>query len=1004
MKQQRLNMNLHKIKTIVLVTMVMVFAYLNVDAFAAGRHLDVRIGQHKKYTRMVFDWPKMVGYKASQSGQQVEIVFSSETQPDLSKLPLSKYPYVQSIQTKSGKKGTLTLVINLAPGVVFKDQRLLRKIILDFSKSPAQQTAKKTIHSKKHKTIQAKTKSVAPIMLLPSKKPPVQKGETNKSKQTSQIESELTARFKQQQKKQPDTPIKPEIKDQIKVAPVAQENLKPTQAEKRRTVITVSTVDDANLAVFKRFGYLWLVLDSENAGVPPQRFGPHSGFLGEERVIPIKGGIAYRYTYPAGSFVTVAKDDYTWQVTVTTNSKTPILSSIRIAPVFDNGKSRLVAEVSNTKKILQLKDPVSGDALWIVPTGKPGQRVDTHYIVPELEVLSAYQGLVVWTKNDDIEVKRSRKRVEMTSPKGLILTRGISAIPVQIGTENGSLNGKRLFDFPAWRQGGLDHLIANRREMEKELIKVKNPQDRSRILMRLALLHFSNHYTHEALGYLSLALEAKPSLLNSPSFRALRGGTRSLAGRYVAAIDDLSVKALVNQEEAKLWRGYAAASSEQWRMAAREFPKDNRLLLGYPASIAIPFTILMAESALRVGDVDRAKELLNTLNVYSGDLEPRFRSGIEYLKGEAYRQDKKYDKAIEKWEPIVEGRDRLYHAKAGLALTNVLYTEGLLSEEDAIKKLDVLRYAWRGDGLEIQILYNIGVFKIKAGKYSEGLNLMRKAVELAKGNLDDSKPITNAMRKAFHDLFVGGKSKNIPTIEAISLFDGFSELRPVGAEGHVALQNFAEQLIKMDLLDRASETLREEVAYYSGKVEGARLGARLALVYMMDEKASDAIKVLKQTDLKKMPLPLREQRAVLKAKAYALLSRPKKAIEILSSYSTPQAHLLKAEIYWKDKNWPAVAAELEKVLPPAGVDQITLQDARNILNRAVALALAGDKKGILDIRFRYKKLMKKTKFGPSFVVVTRDAGISTLSDKNTMKQIASEVDIFNDFFKSYQQF
>ncbi len=61
--------------------------------------------------------------------------------------------------------------------------------------------------------------------------------------------------------------------------------------------------------------------------------------------------------------------------------------------------------------------------------------------------------------------------------------------------------------------------------------------------------------------------------------------------------------------------------------------------------------------------------------------------------------------------------------------------------KQAIDNVDSLRFAWRGDGLEVNILHTLGALKVQDGQILSGLEDMKQAADLADSLLDDSAPI-----------------------------------------------------------------------------------------------------------------------------------------------------------------------------------------------------------------------------------------------------------------------
>lgn len=961
--------------------LVMLLAFSSV-ALAAGE-VSVRAGKHANYSRLVFDWKKIARYQVTQSGDKLDIIFERSGNPKISHIKAARYSEIDSIKIRPSGKNKLHVQIDLAEGVTYKHNRLLRKVVFDFkkgsqkTKAPKQMKAepveyvekkvlKKPVHKKKHSPIEETTEVPPPL------KKAHKSGKIIVDKTKQENEAEAT---------------------KVKINP-------------QRTVISISTLEPSNFAVFERFGYLWMVLDNDLGNIPPEKFGALTGVLGKPERIEAEGGSAYRYTLPKGIFVSINKESLSWQIILSRTSNVPIFSNAHVFPDFGrSGRARLIAVLPPAKgKIVKVKDPTVGDDLWVIPVSSAGLKVDQLYETSDLEIMPAHLGMVLRPKRDDIKVYRHEKKIFISASGGLNLTPGVSAISNVKDKHKGGSYKRRIFDFPNWQQGGVSALLDTKRILERELLTVQNPSDRSEILFRLALLHFSNNMAHESIGLLRLVAEENPTMAKQPSFHAIRGAVRALAGQYLGSIEDLSIPSLMEQPEAKLWRGYAAAATEQWNLAAENFPKDNFLLGGYPSVVAIPFTIYMAESALRIGERDRARELLGTLNVYADELLPRHRSAIAYLKGEAYRQNGEKEKAILIWQPVVDGRDRLYHAKAGIALTNLLHQEGRIDDEKALERLENLRYAWRGDGLEIRILQSIGSFRIKTGKYHDGLKQLRSAVELAQGSFEDSSLITHEMMRAFADLYVHEKATDIPPLEAVSIFDEFRELMPSGADGTKASENFADYLVRMDLLERAVSVLEDRILENNGTLAGSRIGARMASIYLLDSKPKKAVEILKKTKVKAMGNDLKHDRELMLARAFSQMKRPKQAISALSSAHSEDAQRLRADIHWRAGHWAEAARALTVLLPNLEKieGRLTEKQTKMILNVAVAFKLSGEDGKLVKLKKKYEAKMAKTKLASSFAVVTRPAESGALSDRQTMLNLASEVDVFKGFLDSYK--
>lgn len=942
--------------------------FLNPVQGFADTPLPVHIGSQNGATRLVFDWPKMTGYKIEQAGSLLKITFESPASAALPAINPALNPQIKSITNVSPTEIDIVLTQGAA---LAKDFRIVRKIIVDITggSAPAKSVQIATLPPEK-KITSPKEKISPPLPVVEVKPAPAPE--------------EPPVAVKQEEEEKAD-----------EIAPVLPDEPAPT-------VISLSTLEPANIAVFRRNDFLWLVLDTDTGNIPPQIYGPLSGALGNPKRVAIDGGTALRFSYPDNASLLISKENLSWQI-IFKKIEQKTLSASQIKPEFDprgNKNARLSVNLSPKGKILSLTDPVSGDNLMIVPAENPSQKIDQGARFADLEIMPSEIGLVVRPLRDDLKFERKGEDIIMTAPNGLALTPGASAVPISMNPEDTGSHPK-LFDFPSWRQGGIAKLDENKRNIEQEILASSTPENRSEGMMKLALLYFANNFSQEALGVLRLALAENPKLAENPGFVALRGASRALAGQYQDSIGDLSIPALADQPEVDLWKAYAAANTEQWTMAAKLFPKTNQMLTEYPSNIALPFTLFMAESALRLGEKERAKELLDTLNAFTAEMPDRYQAAILYLKGEAARQDGDNEGALKAWEPVTKGNDRLYRAKASLASVNLLFDSGKISLTDAIEKIDNLRFAWRDGGLEAAILHKLGELKIKNNQYLEGLKDLRSAVTIAEGNLDDSEPIAADMADAFTDLFINDKASNIPPLEAIAVFSDFNELLPPGQKGNQASRNFAEYLIRMDLLERAAELLEDQIAHHSEDGSGPELGTKLAAIYLLNSLPSKALAAMKKTESAAMPEDMKTQRKLLTARAWFQQERMDISEQALAGLESPDALRLKADIYWRTQKWEQAAATIARLLPPPGSD-LDEKEAQMVINTAVALKLANDRDALQELKNNYLSAINQTKMAQTFSVITRKPGVSTLSDRDTMMKIAGEVDMFKGFLDDYK--
>lgn len=968
---------------------------------APAAAMSIRLGAHADYTRLVFDFPQLTAYRVEDNGAQKKFIFDTALAPDVMPKPAG---LLQSIGTQRLDDRTLAVTLTLSPGATLKHYRLMRRVVADIAapaakaappKAPEKAAAKET--PKAAAPVTAKAAPVTAPVTAPAKPQPAAAAAPAAKAAPAPAGMPTPAQLK--------LPDDPSLR--VEAAPVTP--VTATEQPVLPTTITLSTVEPTKVAIFQRYGQLWIVMDGKAASAtPPMITGPDEGFLGAPQVLEYDGGRAYRYNMPRGRDITVARKALMWVITLGQGlSEPPPKATLDVSYDSTSKKARLLANITDTGPVAEIEDPIVGDTLEVVTASAPEARISDPRRYANVEILPAEVGMVVRPIADDVRVTKFGDYVAVTAPGGIIATPGASTAPAMIDTSATFRAGetKRLFDFPNWLQGGQRKLNENARAIEKQAADARSPEARQEALLKLALLYFANDFGQETLGVLRLITDEDPEMEKNPNILALRGAAAAMAGHYDEALADLNTPVIQQHPEVNLWIGYAAAASEQWLRADRAFPHDNALLSEYPPNIAIPMTIYMAESALRVGHADTAETLLKTLDKMDTKAMPQYKAAIDYLRGEAARQEGRFPEAIELWTPVAEGLDRLYHTKASLALTLLQLQEKQISLKDAVARIDSLRFAWRGDGLEVQILTALGRTKIMNAQYLEGLNDLKAAAGYADQLHDDSTPIRQEMAETVANLFSGKNRDKLNPLEAVSIYNDYKDLLPPGAESTAAALNFADYLTRMDLLDRAATIMDKALDDTDDAEKRADIGTRLAAIQLLDGKPALALDALLRSAPAadaKIDADLAERRTLLRARAQSQLGQTDDAITTLATLKNADARRLTADVLWRARRWREAAAAMETLLPdrmPAKLDEET---ARLIMNAAVGYKLAGDSDGLANLRERYAGAMTGTTFGPTFTVVTRDGGNASLSDRDTILRIANEVDLFKPLLDSYK--
>jgi hypothetical protein len=261
------------------------------------------------------------------------------------------------------------------------------------------------------------------------------------------------------------------------------------------------------------------------------------------------------------------------------------------------------------------------------------------------------------------------------------------------------------------------------------------------------------------------------------------------------------------------------------------------------------------------------------------------------------------------------------------------------------------------------------------------------------------------MKQVFADLYRKDGAAGMSAVDALGLYDQFRDLAPSGTVGDEVTRKLAERLVEIDLLGRAGDLLQQQVdARLQGK-DKAQVGMRIAEIRLQDGKPDETLKALDRSNATDIPADLAAERRVLRARALAELKRYGEAIAALKEDGSPSAELMRVDIAWRGSQWVEAASGLAKVIgppPPAGA-KLSQDKADLVLNRAVAMALAGDTEGLKNLRGEFGTAMAEAPQGDTFRMLTRPGQSGNLIDLGAIKSRVGEVGVFQKFLAGYRK-
>ena len=353
-------------------------------------------------------------------------------------------------------------------------------------------------------------------------------------------------------------------------------------------------------------------------------------------------------------------------------------------------------------------------------------------------------------------------------------------------------------------------------------------QDDALVEFELARLHIANGLGPEAMSI--LATLAEPGPLDGPAteWRALGGAARFLAGRYMAALDQLGHSALEADGETALWRGATRAALQQWDAALTDWQRGEAWLAGYEtvnqAALAEQGIMLL----LQTGRIDQAFALLEQTTAQA--LPAAAAERLRELEAVALERDGAIDEARAIWRDLASTGSPEARSRALLSLTLSDLETGRIEADTAIDRLVADSVHWRGQSDEVAKRRRLAAVQQAAGRVDDALATLQQALageppaDLAAAVTED---MTAIVETVFDQLTAGERSATATLL----LYRRYAELVPRGRDGDARIEALAEALSDLGLDDAAVDSLRLRLAQSEVRDAGrAALGYALASI------------------------------------------------------------------------------------------------------------------------------------------------------------------------------
>jgi tetratricopeptide (TPR) repeat protein len=961
--------------------------------------LGVRTGSHPGFERLVFDWPRSVGYRVDQADRRARITFERPAEIDLGALRTA-LPAALSAVTAQSTDTALSVSVPVPEGGRVRHFTSGPKVVLDIllPDGTVEAAAAPDPQPRPAEPARPSPPAPAPAAAPPVAAPAVPAGPPPAQAPDSALNAGAQA-LAEQMRERLGRPAPPPAEPPPEAATEDPAAATAAAAGRRSLVASLAFPWDkpTAAAVFRRAGYLWVVFDryTEVDLSLLRRLGRGVVHHIEQR--QSRTATVVRMIVEPGYAPSVRREGLLWIVDLMRQPYRPA-HPIEVTPQAQSPVGpRLFLPVSEGGRAMVLEDPEVGDRFIVVPVIPLGSGVYPAHAYPDADLPVTAQGILIAPHTDDIVVNSTRNGVDVTAPGGLTFSPDLQEMKAManVGTDT---NLTRVLDIGQWMRGPEDEYWDNKTLLQQAVANAPAGR-RTNARIDLARFYFAHGYGAEALGVLKVLEDEAPEMVNTSAFRALRGAASFLMGRYADAVADLGHPSLGGVEEATFWRAAAQAELGDPALQALTLRDFGGVIGTYPRRVKVPLALIGAKAAVAAADDLGANNFLTAARVQ--DNTPHEMAAITYLEGKLAEATGNYDTALEHWAELEDSTDRYYRAVATRDRVELLYALEQLDRENLIRGLERLRFAWRGGDFEFGLLMRLGGLYTEAEDFGKALRVWQQAATYFQDR-PDAEVALDRMHETFRKLFYEGYADTIPAVKAIALYDEFRELTPTGPEGDEMIRRLADRLVSVDLLSEAARLLKRQIDYRLNGADKARVGARLGLVYLLDRRPGDAMQALLDSKSPNLPPSLDRQRTHLLSRALADLGKVDEAVDLLKGDDSRAAAMLRAETYWKNGQWAAAATALAALAPePSRTLVLTDDEARMVLDWATALTLAQDERGVAAVRRRYMQAMERTPFRDAFDLITTIPEDGVI-DYRTVAERIKQAEDFKSFLAAYR--
>ncbi|PCJ27576.1 MAG: hypothetical protein COA94_03790 [Rickettsiales bacterium] len=688
----------------------------------------------------------------------------------------------------------------------------------------------------------------------------------------------------------------------------------------------------SKIASFFRGKYLWVFFDQKKIFSFKK-----NKFFSKFKMIPSEHGSAMRIKIdPKFAHARLVRSKLGWNISLSESAhkKTGAGagSGSIITPKSLQGEDGIIIKGDfENDELISCEDPELGDMIVALPLKQPGRKVAVQKDAVEFSLLKSLQGIAVVLYSDDVLVEKYEDGLRISSDATL-------PDDMMIEADAQPLRADEYINLPTilpYLDKGLDILDFNKQKsrliMEASL--AKNKIEAFQHNLALARFLFVQELYHESLDAVRVAQKySEDEYKSNLQARFLKAVNYTMVGEYLAAKELyeelLSYYDVRKIAEISIWNNYNNFS------LAISFDKIG-LLENLPKTIHLysddkywGLVFAEVEIALLENDLKTVERVFKEIRKTG---RGKYANSLKFYKANYYRKKGQINLAIQYYTDLTfQEKDIFNKVRAEFDLAKLKVREEKITHADAIKILNRLRYEWRGDRLEYDILTQLAAYYREAQDIMNSLRTYHY-IQTAFNNKVSNFYITSEMARIFNEVFLpGGLSKEMDDFTVVALFYEFKELNPIGEQGDDVILSIAKRLVHLDLLENAAELLRHQVSFRLKGEKRVKNADNLAIILMMDKKPSEAMLVLDNTDKDNFSFKEHEYRVRLRAKGFIHMEKYEEALDCLNDDVSEDAEIIRREALFQGKNWSRyaerISSDFDGLISRVGNDDFAAQD------------------------------------------------------------------------------